>query len=87
MFYSITPVYIITSLLPLFLHGVYIGVLVSMYWSLEYTVNFNKNKQKLTFNKTSNFCFMGVHTLCHTITPSSMDNTNNEISSLLSPQA
>ena len=44
MFYSVIPVYITTSLLPLFLHGVYIGVLVSIYQSLEYTIDFNKNK-------------------------------------------
>ena len=71
-----------------FLLSVYIGALVSMYQLLEYTINSNENKQKLTFNKTSNFCFavcVCVLTLYHTITPSSMNNTDSTVNSPSAP--
>ena len=51
MFYSVTPVYIITSLLPFCLHGVYVGVLVNIYWSLEYTVDLMKINRNLPLTK------------------------------------
>ena len=61
----VLPLSILLPLCYLFLPSVHIGALVSIYPSLEYTVNSNKNKQKLTFNKTSNFCFV----LCYYTLP------------------
>ena len=69
MFYSVTPVYITTSLLPFFLHGVYIGVLASIYWLLEYTVDLTKINRNLPLTKHQTFALcVFIHfaiPLCH----------------------
>ena len=83
----VLPLLILLPLCNLFLPSGHNSALVSIYQLLEYAVNYTENKQKLTFNKMSNFCFVCVPTLHHIIMPSSLDNTDNTMSSLFAPHA
>ena len=69
----VLPLFISLPLCYLFLPSIHNSALVSIYQSLEYAINSNKYKQKLTFNKTSNFCFVCVPTLHLIIMPFSME--------------